>query len=199
MLPQDTLSTVPVPGRIMGVNAFTINTPLHSRCMGAGNIQVPDLGLEYQMWECMVVNDDIEIWSATNPPVVWFTLSGITRAQLAFDANMYPHILIEHEAKTKIILYDSNIGAPAVKDLGEFYIDSLLRLDDRRQPFFNVADIILSYLKTDGALYYRQQRDLYDIERKLADGPFTRHTRAGMNDGYRFQFEVRAEVNDYVD
>jgi hypothetical protein len=56
-------------------------------------------------------------------------------------------------------------------------------------------DVILFYIK-DGALFYRQQRDRYGVERRLCDCPNTtiRIERVSMNTLNRLQIEFIVAV-----
>ena len=71
--------------------------------------------------------------------------------------------------------------------------DQYLRccLDDKRQSATAQGnnDIILAYVRA-GKLYYRQQRDRYEVEYLLAEEiPAKVLTRIGMSKNYRLQFE----------
>nr|PZN74572.1 MAG: hypothetical protein DIU57_19165 [Pseudomonadota bacterium] len=127
----------------------------------------------------------------TYPPQAVYTGDDITEVSLAFDQNMNVCVAFVEAGMAKLLWYDTTVNQLVVTELGEGVTHPRVALDDTRE--FNRAnsDIILAYIK-EGALYYRQQRDRYQIERLLSPGPWIALKRIGMGSGYRFQFQVVA-------
>ena len=193
-LPDNILSSEPVPGYFLGARAQVF--PDYIDYMDGGvAIQDPSLGLDYQVWTAEIVKDILEdnimLSAPTFPATSIYTGDDITEVSLAFDQNMQPAVAFVEAGVAKLLWYDTTVSDLVVTVIPGNVKNPRVALDDTRQ--FNLAnsDIILAYIK-DGALYYRQQRDRYQIERQLNSGPWIALKRIGMGSGYRFQFQVVA-------
>ena len=193
-LPDDRLSSEPVPGYFLGARAQVF--PDYIDYMDGGvALNDPSLGLNYQTWTAEIVEDIIEdrimLSAPTFPPQAIYTGDDITEVSLAFDQNMQPAVAFVEAGVAKLLWYDTTVQELVVTELGAGVTHPRVALDDTRQ--FNLAnsDVILAYIK-DGALYYRQQRDRYQIERQLSSGPWIALVRIGMGSTLRFQFQVVA-------
>lgn len=193
-LPGDGLSSVPLPGYFLGARAQVFPDYIDYADGGVG-IQDPSLGLDYQVWTAEIVSDVLEdniILSApTYPATSVYTGDDITEVSLAFDQNMNVCVAFVEAGVAKLLWYDTTVSKLVVTEIPGNVTHPRVALDDNRE--FNRAnsDIILAYIK-DGALYYRQQRDRYTIERQLSSGPWIALKRIGMGSGHRFQFQVVA-------
>lgn len=199
MLEDNKLSTWRAPSRILGANNHP--SPFRLRAFADGGealMQEPRFGMYYQQWTCEVVNEDIQISAPNSPPIVWHSGLNIENVKLAFDFAMFPYVLFTQDDELKLLFFNRSTQQKEVLNLGEENEYPQIALDEPRQIFANRSDVILSYLR-EGKLYYRQQRDLFAIERKLHDGPFLMLKKTGINHGGRFQFEVSIPVNDYID
>src|SRR5690606_27430330 len=191
-LPGDALSSEPLPGYFLGARAQVFPDYIDYADGGVG-IQDPSLGLNYQTWTAEIVKDIIEdrimLSAPTHPATTLYTGDDITEVSLAFDQNMNVCVAFVEAGMAKLLWYDTTVQELVVTELGEGVTNPRVALDDTRE--FNRAnsDIILAYLK-DGALYYRQQRDRYQIERLLSPGPLIALKRIGRGSGFRFQFQV---------
>lgn len=193
-LPDNRLSSEPVPGYFLGARAQVF--PDYIDYMDGGvAIQDPSLGLDYQTWTAEIVSDVLEdnimLSALTFPATSVYTGDDITEVSLAFDQNMNVCVAFVEAGVAKLLWYDTTVSELVVTEIGSEVTHPRVALDDNRE--FNRAnsDIILAYIK-DGALYYRQQRDRYAIERQLSSGPWIALKRIGMGSGYRFQFQVVA-------
>lgn len=193
-LPGDGLSSVPLPGHFLGARAQVF--PDYIDYMDGGvAIQDPSLGLDYQVWTAEIVSDVIEdnimLSAPTFPATTVYTGDDITEVSLAFDQNMQVCVAFVEAGVAKLLWYDTTVSQLVVTELGADVTHPRVALDDNRE--FNRAnsDIILAYIR-DGALYYRQQRDRYTIERQLSSGPWIALVRIGMGSTLRFQFQVVA-------
>jgi len=193
-LPGDALSSTPVPGYFLGARAQVFPDYIDYADGGVG-IQDPSLGLDYQVWTAEIVEDIIEdrimLSAPTFPPQAIYTGDDITEVSLAFDQNMNVCVAFVEAGMAKLLWYDTTVNQLVVTELGAGVSHPRVALDDSRE--FNRAnsDVILAYIK-DGALYYRQQRDRYQIERQLSSGPWIALVRIGMGSALRFQFQVVA-------
>ena len=193
-LPQDALSSEPVPGYFLGARAQVFPDYIDYADGGVG-IQDPSLGLDYQTWTAEIVSyaieDRVVLSAPTSPETAVYTGDDITEVSLAFDQSMQICIAFVEAGMAKLLWYDTTVSELVVTELGAGVSHPRVSLDDSRE--FNRAnsDVILAYIK-DGALYYRQQRDRYGIERQLSSGPWIALKRIGMGAGLRFQFQVVA-------
>lgn len=193
-LPGDVLSSEPLPGYFLGARAQVFPDYIDYMDGGVG-IQDPSLGLDYQVWTAEIVEDIVEdrivLSAPTHPATTVYTGDDITEVSLAFDQNMNVCVAFVEAGMAKLLWYDTTVQDMVVTELGAGVSHPRVALDDNRE--FNLAnsDIILAYIK-DGALYYRQQRDRYQIERQLSSGPWIALVRIGMGSTLRFQFQVVA-------
>jgi len=193
-LPQNQLSSEPVPGYFLGARAQVFPDYIDYADGGVG-IQDPSLGLNYQTWTAEIVEDIVEdrivLSAPTYPATTVYTGDDITEVSLAFDQNMNPVIAFVEAGVSKLYWYDTLAGEQVVTEIPGNVTHPRVALDDTRQ--FNIvnSDIILAYIK-DGALCYRQQRDRFEVERQLSSGPWIALVRIGMGSTLRFQFQVVA-------
>lgn len=193
-LPDDRLSSQPVPGYFLGARAQVFPDYIDYMDGGAA-LNDPSLGMDYQVWTAEIVSDIIEdnimLSAPTFPATSIYTGDDITEVSLAFDQNMQPAVAFVEAGVAKLLWYDTLVSELVVTVIAGNVTHPRVALDDTRP--FNLADsdVILAYIK-DGALYYRQQRDRYQIERQLSTGPWIALVRIGMGSGYRFQFQVVA-------
>lgn len=192
MIPQDTLSSEMLPSAFIGASATVFPDMVDYEEGGIG-LQDTTYGLQYQLWKAEVrvspAGDEIAISAPTVAPFVIHTGRNIVSVSLAFDQNMNPVVAFVEAGIGKLSWFDTGADARVVTDIGEGVLTPKVSLDDKRPSQLPISDIILSYIK-DGGLYYRQQRNRYQIERKLADGPFMALVRTGMGADYRFQWQV---------
>lgn len=193
-LPEDKLSSTPAPGYFLGARAQVF--PDYIDYMDGGvALNDPSLGLNYQTWTAEIVEDIIEdrimLSAPTFPPQAIYTGDDITEVSLAFDQNMQPAVAFMEAGVAKLLWYDTTASEMVVTVIPGNVTHPRVALDDNREFNRVNSDIILAYIR-DGALYYRQQRDRYAIERQLSSGPWIALKRIGMGSGLRFQFQVVA-------
>ena len=189
-LPQNQLSSEPMPGYFLGARAQIF--PDYVDYMDGGvSIQDPSLGLDYQTWKAEIVENRIMLSAPTSPETPIYTGDDITEVSLAFDQNMQVCIAFVETGIAKLLWYDTIASQLAVTVLGAGVSHPRVALDDSREFNRTGSDVILAYIK-GGALYYRQQRDRYGIERQLSSGSWIALVRIGMGSTLRFQFQVVA-------
>lgn len=189
-LPGDALSSEPLPSYFLGARAQIF--PDYVDYMDGGvDIQDPSLGLDYQTWAAEIVENRIMLSAPTFPETPIYTGDDITEVSLAFDQNMQVCIAFVETGMAKLLWYDTIASQLVVTELGAGVSHPRVALDDNREFNRTGSDVILAYIK-DGALYYRQQRDRYGIERQLSSGPWIALVRIGMGSTLRFQFQVVA-------
>lgn len=192
MIPDNILSAAPISAAFLPPRTGTRFSPLYGQYdthYGGVAIGDPSLGIQYQLWSAIINGEDIDL-AASNTPQ--FTLlEGVNAAwvALAFDQNA-----------RVFLAWCTSAGA-----LSYYYFDTLANqykissvptnpiyrcfaaLDDARPELSSSADILLAYVKPDGNLAIRAQRDRYGIEYVLGAAPAVL-VQIGMNRGNRFQF-----------
>lgn len=194
MMPLDRLSTEPVYASY--ISPDTIDPPNRLTDYELGGIALQDAsqGLQVQIWTCRAdgATGIVYLSAPVVPEIVLFTAPGISELSLAFDQNMRPFVAFVQGGQAKFRWYDTVLGANRITDLDVEDRSPKCCMDDKRpwQVAQGANDVILAYLRGD-SMYYRQQRDRYEIERLLATGlEGKRLLKVGMNEAMRLQFEL---------
>lgn len=199
-LPDNTLSTRAVRTPYIGARALQGSATVDHEDGGIA-LQDPSRGLMYQIWRARIINDGIVIDAPSVPEFVAYSGTDITEVSLAFDQNMRLTMAFVESGEAKLLWYDSFIGQEVVTTLPADAVTPRVTLDDKRRTQASVSDIILGY-KRGNSLYYRQQRDRFQVEYDPTEPmpePERTETRAaiaqqgglikiGMSRGLRLQF-----------
>ncbi|MCO1337134.1 hypothetical protein MO867_22680, partial [Microbulbifer sp. OS29] len=103
---------------------------------------------------------------------------------------MRPVIAYVEAGTAKLYWYDSSAGAQTTSTWPGI-ITPRLTLDDKRSTQTSASDVIFAYLN-NGHLYYRQQRDRYEIEYRLQENVNSPGLiKIGMNRQFRLQFLLK--------
>ena len=193
MLPDNVLSTVPVPSRFFGARAGATSKTVDIEDGGKA-IQNPDGGLLYQRWRARLFNagqaDSYVMLDARDvPEFVWLTVPNMTEISFSFDANMQPVVAYVANGQSYLNWFDSIASDYVTTTLAADVKTPRVSMDDKRlvgSQGYQLSDVILAYVR-GGNLYYRQQRDRYQVERLLATGvkPLI---KIGFSRGLRLQF-----------
>lgn len=148
-------------------------------------------GMLYQRWRARLFDSRTEhsvvkLSAPNTPEFVILEAPNISEISFTFDRNMRLVLAYVQAGVAKMSWYDTLLPGQVTTTLGEGIITPRVSLDDKRDSQSSIADVILAYIR-DGNLYYRQQRDRYQIERLLKTGvkPLI---KIGMGRGMRFQF-----------
>jgi len=193
VIPLNKLSSVPVYAPYLTPDNVERPSALVDYEMGGIALNDPSQGLQVLIW---TVRYDPAIGhvSIFAPGVIETTIFiefGITSLSLAFDQNMRPFVAFVQNGTAKFFWFDTVLGNTTITELPGDARCPQCCMDDKRdmQSSQGDNDIILAYVRGTG-LYYRQQRDRYEIERLLQDPiPGTNLLKVGMNEGRRLQFE----------
>jgi hypothetical protein len=193
MMPLDRLSTEPTPAAYKSPDSIDRPNKLTDYELGGIALQDPSAGLEYQKWTARAdkITGDVFLRAEEVPEALLFTAPGVTDLSLAFDQNMRPFIAYVQNGRAKYRWYNTVLGANEIVELDVADRTPKCCMDDKRPWPVGQGDndIILAYLR-DGALYYRQQRDRFEVERLLKVDAGTRLIKVGMNVDRRLQFEL---------
>lgn len=195
MFPNHELSDVPHrAGFAYPVKTLSLEDKRRAWEYGGVALNDTSQGLYVKLWEGVLIDNgdtgtsDIYVRAPGVPLTLLFSAPGITEIDLAFDQNMNPFIAYMQAGVPKFYWYDPTVGGMVHTALPSGCSDLRCALDEKR--WFGVADsdIELAYVR-GGSLYYREQRDRYQIER-LVQANVTRLICIGMNVQSRFQFRA---------
>tara|TARA_R110001592_G_scaffold111372_5_gene308450 strand:- start:3343 stop:3918 length:576 start_codon:yes stop_codon:yes gene_type:complete len=185
MIPGNSLTLIPVPTSFSGARALTVTRTVDYEDGGIA-IQDPSQGSNYQRWRGRLIGDDIILDAPEVEPFTVFSAPGITEFSFTFDQNMRPAIAYVQAGVAKLRWFDSAANAQVITTYPGA-ITPRVTLDDKRFTQTSSSDVILGYVR-DGALYYRQQRDRYTVERLLDPGPHIGLVKIGFNVKLSLQF-----------
>lgn len=160
--------------------------PLQDTEMGGIALGDASLGLLVKPWHLRYEGTRV-LLSDGDEDIELFSRPGLTRLALAFDTNMAPFVAFE-DAGGVAWWADPGTGTPEFSGyLPAGSHDVCCTLDDKRELMDALRDILVVYLR-GGNLYYRQQRDNYNVERLLRAGEYTHLLGVGMNRNLSLQF-----------
>ena len=189
MIPEQRLSTTPVPGTLLGARGSQPVTATHDYEDGGIALNDPSRGLQFQVWEAYLQNNNIVLQAPGYPATVIYTGTGeITEVSLSFDQNMRPTIAFVEGGQAKLRWFDSVPGEQVITVLDPDVVNPRVSLDDKHPLGVPASDVILAYRRL-GGLYFRALRDRYTIEYLLEASAPAELVKIGLSDQYRLQFE----------
>jgi hypothetical protein len=192
MLPGNVASSISVPGRVLAPD--NIGSSLFVD-FERGGLAITDasLGLDYQDWQCKYnpSTGHVFINPVGDADALYVTIPGASEMAFAFDQSMRPVLAYMVGAVGRLRWYDTTVSSFATTEFTGIR-SPRLTLDDKRPSQLGSSDIIFAYIKANGDLCYRQQRDRYETERVLHTGvdPSMRLVAAGMAANLRLHFEI---------
>ena len=185
MIPANTITPTPIEYPFAYLEGQHYD-PLYQRVMGGIALNDPSLGRLVQPWSVAYVGTSIEIRPADGTLAFSMTELGVLAVSLAFDNNMAPAIAWMTTAGANLYYYDTVTAGYITRFFTEV-LSCRVAVDDPREFYTTMSDVIFGYtLGTN--LYWRQQRDRYDIQRTV--GPTTQLLmRMGPSVGNRLQFQ----------
>ena len=185
----DVLSETPVSGRFLGSGAANILDRERDYEEGPVAEQDPSLGMDYQEWRSYIKDGAVWVEADNTPPRILYESSGeLTDISIAFNQNGDLHYVYVEDGVAKFRWFDTATSQFETMILPEGVRTPKITLVDKRTTQTSNSDIILSYIKADHGLYYRQQRDRFQIERLIHPGPFVMIRQMYMNTGRRLQW-----------
>jgi len=167
-----------------------VTTPIVDYEMGGIALLDTSMGLNYRPWRVRLDNYEVKLMPDGGEEVVIFEGTQITELSLCFDQNMRYSVGYVQDGLLKLNWFDSVAGTRVVTVFA-VAVNPKMTLDDKRPMEVATSDMILAYIRGN-ALYYRQQRDRFLIERMLRGSlfPGTKLKNIGMNKNMRLQFEL---------
>lgn len=188
MLPDQTLSLTVVPGTFLAPDNFD-PLPLEDRELGGIALNDPSEGIQYQVWEAYIESDYIVLDPANGAPIPMLNVPGCTALSFTFDQNMNVTIAYMQGTQAYLYWYDTSIPGYTTTNFPDA-ITPRVALDDKRQTQTSTSDVIFAYIRENN-LYFRAQRDRYEVEYLLASSVDALLIQMGMSNRNRFQFKLR--------
>ena len=190
-IPDESLSSEVVRGDFVGAASMESSSAFVHRD-GPLELQNPILGIKEQVWSVKIVGNTHVYISAPNyPERVLISGVAITAIDIAFDRNANLYYTWVDQDICYLYWYNPLTGNMFTTVFGTDVTTPKLDMDDKRDSQSAKSDVIFAYVKkSDGGLYYRQQRDRFEVERLLSEGPHLGIEKMGMNDGWRLQFKM---------
>lgn len=182
------LSATPVPGPFLPPDNID-PTGLEDREMGGIALNNPSAGLQYQVWRGYYEGGWIVLAPQNGAPIPLLQIPGVTALSFTFDQNMAPTICYVQGIDTYLYWYDTSINGYATTYF-ENAISPHVALDDKRESQSGASDVIFAYIKNNN-LYFRAQRDRYEVEYLRASDVDALIVQMGMSTRNRFQFKLR--------
>lgn len=167
MLPGIVVSEYPVAAPFLAPDGQRTKT----EDFESGGVAVQDTsqGLDGYTWRAWVEDDGVHLQRAGAAGVLWMAAADVTELALAFDQAMRPLIAYAmQDGILRLRWYDTASAAYGTSQFGPGK-NPRLTLDDKRMAQSGASDVIFAYRRDDG-LYYRAQRDRYQIEYTVAAG-----------------------------
>lgn len=194
MIPENQPSSVAVPS-IFAEPDDLVTTSKIDYERGAAALGDPSGGFDQKTWRCYVNanNLDVMVQADNETPIVIFQQAAIEEISFAFDQSMRPAVgyTLTNVRGAYLRWFDTTVNIYVTT----FYPDlrnPRLTLDDKRPTQVGVnSDIIFGYIRGD-SVYYRMQRDRFQVEYFWRDGvqPNIRLKNIGLARNLRLQFEL---------
>lgn len=187
MIPGNAILEAP----LVGVFLFPERAPYNpTRHVVLGGVAVgdPSQGRQVQQWEAVLSEGVINVKPVNSGAVLTLSAPGATTVALAFDSNMGVTLAWQAGTTSSIYYFNSLVGA-YVTEVIPGTTSCRLCVDDARDSYMAASDVIFSYVRA-GALYWRQQRDRYAVER-LVGATTKKIIRTGLSSANRLQFECQ--------
>lgn len=190
MLPQEVLSTEPVPAQFRYPRNVP-RAPLIDYEYGGVALNDATKGLRYQVWKGEYIDEQIVLSAPEVPAFALLDLPNVSEFGFTFDQNMNPFVAYElTTGEARFYWFDSTIPGFTTTTLPAGSMSPRCALDDNRALQIPVSDIILAYVR-EGSLYFRAQRDRYLVEYLLSSSiGDSRLLQVGLSEQLRFQFQL---------
>lgn len=192
MIPENRLSSYPVPAALVGSDKFPITDTLEYE-EGPFGLQDTSRGLQYQIWRIRLIGESIYVTSPTTPETEVFSKRGITQVSLSFDQNArYVIAYIINSSQLWLYWYSPILQSFTHTQIDDGVRDVRITMPDKRD--FQISESVIGMFYTKGdRLLVRWQTDRYGAVQELQRGIAGRLMRVGMNAHYRLQFIFQAQ------
>lgn len=188
MLPDGVLSTTPQPSSFLSPRDAPPQ-PLIDYELGGVAVSDPSQGLMLRSWRMRWEEGQFILDAPGVAPTVVLTRDNVSEFSFTFDQNMKVFITFVDPTGAFYWWYDATLPGYRTVAMASDVITPKCSLDDKRLNQTSKSDIILAYIRS-GGLYYRQQRDRFGTEYLLSADVGGYLRRVGMNNIWRFQFDI---------
>ena len=188
MLPDNVLSTTPITASFLSPRDAP-PMPLIDYELGGIAVSDASQGLMVKSWRMRWVAGDFILDAPAVAPAVVLSKPNVSNFSFTFDQNMKVFITWTDDQGCWYWWYDTTLPGYRTVQMASDVQTPKCSLDDKRLNQISISDIILAYMR-NGSLYYRQQRDRFGTERLLKDNVGGYLRRVGMNQVWRFQFDI---------
>jgi len=164
MIPGNTFTTVPDPAAFLPPYDESF-APLRQTVPGGIAIGNASRGRDYQNWRVLYSEGLITVAPVAGAVAFSLPVPDVLTVSLAFDNNMGIVLAWQSPAGANLYYFDTVAGAYATR-LFTGVTSCRVVVDDERGFYTPASDVIFGYTQA-GALYWRQQRDRYDVERQV--------------------------------
>jgi len=188
VLPDHVLSDQPLPSQFRYPRNIP-RQPLIDYEYGGIALNDSSRGLRAKVWRGDYIEDQVVLSAEGVAPTAVLSMPNLRDFSFTFDQNMRVAIAyVRYDGVAAFYWFDATIPGYTTLNL-QGAITPRCAMDDNRDTQTSRADIILAYMRS-GSLYFREQRDRYQIERFLSDeGGEGGLIQIGMNRNWRFQFQ----------
>lgn len=185
MIPADAITNSPISGAFQPPENLPYNPSQHT-VLGGIAIGDPSKGRQFQNWTAILAAGNVTVQPSNSGVVFSIAAPSATSIALAFDNNM--GLVLAWQTLTESVLYyfDTTTAAYTARSFAGT-TSCRVCVDDAREFYGPSSDVIFAYTENNN-LYWRQQRDRYDVERLV--GPTGKKlVRMGLAQTNRLQFE----------
>lgn len=186
MIPGNQFTPTPLPSLFVAPYDRNYNP---NKAFSSGGVAIgdPSQGRDMQNWEAAIEGDNIVVRPEGGAVQLTLSAPGAVDVTLAFDGNMAATVAWLTGTTASLYYYDSIVGGYITKTFADV-TSCRVCIDDIRTFNTTNSDILLVYTK-GGNLYWRQQRDRYDVER-LVGATANRIVKAGPSETGRLQIAL---------
>lgn len=186
MIPLNTFTPTPIVSDFIDPYGRPYN-PLSQYVMGGLAIGDASAGREVQVWNVAYNGANITVRPEVGAVAFSMAQSDVQSVSLAFDNNMGLAIAWTTSSGANLYYFDTLTTAYTTQFFPGI-TSCRVCVDDARDFYAAQSDVIFSYTLSN-TLYYRQQRDRYDIQYTIG-ATTKRLIRAAPNVGNRLQFQL---------
>lgn len=161
--------------------------PFIQTVQGGNAISDPSAGRQVKDWAVSYSGGIISVGPKLEAVVFTLEADDVETISLAFDSNMSVVLAWKTPTGAKLYYYDTLTSTYITRVFADV-TSCRVGVDDAREVNVTNSDVIFAYT-LNGNLYWRQQRDRYDIER-LAGATTNLLKRMGPSVSNRLQFEL---------
>lgn len=188
MIPGNAITPTPIQGLFKppenGTHSFTTHT-----VFGGIALNDPSKGRQYRQWSVTLLAGVIEVRPVGASVVFTRAAPSAISVSLAFDSNMGLVVAWQNSTGTSELYYFDTLLTQYTTRSFSGTTSCKVCVDDARPAAEAASDVIFAYTRNNN-LYWRQQRDRYDVER-LVGATNKKLIRLGLSETNRLQFECQ--------